>query len=242
MFQKLFLGASVALFSLLVGCGGDGDDADGGALPPVKSSAEGFWQGKSTAGFDISLAVLDNGDTWGVYLNNGVIYRALAGSTRSGDGQLSGSGREWNILSGGSTALTYNGTYVAKDRLEVKVPGGGALSATYRSNYEVPASLQAAAGSYAGQGVSTNTRVQLMKVDISSSGAVYASSLGCTMSGTLNPRAGGKNILDLSVTFTGASCGLGNGVTVKGAAYYDSGTILALGRDGDRGFIFLGKK
>lgn len=65
---------------------------------------------------------------------------------------------------------------------------------------------------------------------------------GC--SGTLTPRASGKNIFNLRMTFIGPNCALGNGATASGVAVYDNGALLAMGLlpSQTAGFIFTGRK
>jgi hypothetical protein len=46
--------------------------------------------------------------------------------------------------------------------------------------------------------------------NIASTGAFTTSSSGCLSTGTLTPRASGKNVFDLSVTFGAAPCVLAN--------------------------------
>ncbi len=232
--------------TLLTACGGGGSDAPSTpAPPPAATSVEGFWTGKSAAGFDVALAVLENGDTWGVYTSNGAIYGALQGNTTSSGGTLTGSGREFDLGSGTMASGTYNGTYTAKTRIDVRLSNGTAFAGTYATAYDQPASLSALAGTYTGSGVSTGAPVQSMTVTISATGAISAPpSLGCSISGSAAPRAGGKNIFDLRITFAGASCTLGNGATASGVAYYEGGTLLAMGLlpSQTAGFIFTGRK
>jgi hypothetical protein len=47
---------------------------------------------------------------------------------------------------------------------------------------------------------------------------------GCSVSGTILPRASGKNVFNVSSTFTGNLCALGNGTTTTGVATLDSTT------------------
>src|SRR5574337_1453642 len=124
------IATAVGLSILLAACGGGGDDsapAGGGsapaAAPPVAAgTAEGFWQGKSSTGSSVALAVLENGETWGLYSQGGYIVGAIYGKTTSTGGtKLSGSGLDFNIPSRSVTQGSYSGTFEAKgsvDRLE----------------------------------------------------------------------------------------------------------------------------
>ena len=60
------------------------------------------------------------------------------------------------------------------------------------------------------------------------------------------PRPSGKNIFNVSVTFTGTNCALGNGTVTTGVGYYDMDTkrllVLALNAAKTDGFIYIGSK
>lgn len=49
-----------------------------------------------------------------------------------------------------------------------------------------------------------------------------------------------------TITFTGANCGLGNGVAATGIAYYDATTrsvmVMAMNAAKSDGFIYVGQK
>lgn len=238
--------------TLVTACGGgDGDDSSAPAPSPAPSpapaatSAEGFWTGKSAAGYDVYLAVLENGDTWGVFTSGGALYGALQGKTTSAAGTVSGSGREFNLAQNSVTSGSYGGTYTAKTQIDVRLSNGTTFKGAYSANYDQPASLSALAGTYRGFGVSTGAPVQSIPVTISASGAISAPpSLGCTISGSAAPRASGKNIFDLRISFSGTSCTLGNGATVTGVGYYEGGELIAMGLlpSQTAGFIYSGRK
>lgn len=233
----------------LTACGGGGGDSDKGPTPNpeppvVTTTAEGFWEGKSAAGYDVALAVLENGETWGIYSKNGALYGALHGSTNSKDGKLTGSGNDFDLLSGAVRSSSYSGTYTAKTSLQAQM-GGATFSGSYDANYDKPASLSTLTGAYRGAGAATNAGTQSLSVTIASSGAISVSeSLGCSASGTVQPRASGKNVFDLSIKFSGTSCALGDGATATGVGYYQSGAFLAMGLlpNKTQGFIFVGSK
>ena len=239
--------AAVAATVLLSACGGGSDDgqAGTGTPPPAATSAEGFWVGKSSTGFDVSLAVLENGDTWGVYHRSGILYGALRGTTTSANGTLSGTGAEVDLSTGATGTGAYTGTYASKSSLRVQTTNT-TFSGNYSGAYDQSASLSALAGTYTGSGAATGTQAQSALINVSASGLVSSPpSLGCSAAGTVKPRASGKNVFDLQVTFNGSNCALGNGATVSGVAYYENGALIAMGlRPGSQttGFIFIGRK
>jgi hypothetical protein len=213
---------------------------------PAPVSPEGFWTGLTSNGYTVNVAVLENGETWGVYGANGTIYGALYGVTGSSGNTLSGSGYEFYIPSHDVFSGSYSGTFSTKDSISVNTPSGGSFNGTYSSKYDQPASLSTLSGSYSGWGVTGTTSAQSASVSISSSGSMASYNTGCNATGTAAPRASGKNIFNVSVTFTGAHCALGNGAVTTGIAYYDSSTgqllLMALNGGKTDGFIYLAQK
>lgn len=237
--------------AILYGCGGGGGDEPAApvtsAPPPAEASVEGFWSGTSSTGYDVSLAVLENGETWGVYSYGGSIYGALYGQTTVSGSSLSGAGSDFNIPSRSVASATYAGTFVEKSSIEVTTSGGAGFTGVYEPAYDQPASLQAVAGTYAGSGVSGDSPVQAVSVTVTATGQVTVpSSLGCSASGSIAPRPTGKNIFNVTVTFLGSTCALGNGATTQGVAYYDSATgqilVMAMNSSKTDGFIYIGAK
>lgn len=227
------------LCTLLAACGGGGSD-DG-------ASPEGFWVGKAATGVDVALAVLENGDTWGYYANGGYLVGALAGNTTSSGSQLSGSGKDFNLLSRTVTSGNYSGTFSARKSISVTLSDGTTFTGNYDARYDQPASLAALAGSFSGQGATGTTSAISAPIAITSSGTVTMPAVsGCSASGTVAPRASGKNIFDMTVTFNGSTCALGNGAVAKGVAFYDSTsrTLVGLALNGPKtdGFVYLGQK
>lgn len=238
--------AAFTIAAFLSACGGGGEEAPGtAATPPASTTVEGFWTGKNSTGWDIAVAILETGETWGVITSGGVIYAALQGSTTSSGGTLSGSVREFDLRNGSISSTTYTGTYVARARTDVRFPSGDRFTGQYSTSYDQPASLAAVAGAYTGSGVITGAPVQALGVSITATGTVtLPASPGCSSSGTLTPRASGKNIFNLRMTFIGPNCALGNGATASGVAVYDNGALLAMGLlpSQTAGFIFTGRK
>jgi hypothetical protein len=240
------IGVAVALTA----CGGGGDDAPATstpAPPPAATTAEGFWSGTASTGTAVALAVLENGETWGVYSSGGFIVGALYGQTTSTGSALSGAGNDFNIPSGTVSAGSYTGTFAAKSSVSVNTSAGGSFKGTYNTGYDATPSLATLAGAYTGTGVSGNSPVQNVSVNIAPTGAfTVPASLGCSATGIASTRPSGKNIFNVNVTFTGTNCALGNGATASGIAYYDTVArqllVMALNRAKTDGFIYLGSK
>ncbi len=231
----------VGVAVVLAACGGGGDDA------PPPNAAQGFWSGQASTGTTVSVAILENGETWGVYSSGSVILGALYGQTTASGGTLNGSGSEFDIAARSVASGTYQGTYSPKSTLAVRTSLGSVFTGSYNADYDNPASLAAVAGSFSGTGVSASSPVQSPSVSISAAGAITVPpSLGCSASGTASPRPSGKNVFNVTVTFSGTSCALGNGGTASGIAYYNTATrellVLALNSAKTDGFIYVGTK
>lgn len=235
-----------ALCVFLAACGGDG--GSGSPDSPKTSLAEGFWVGEASTGVIVNLAVLENGESWGLYGDTDSLYGALYGNTKTSDStHLSGSGKDFNLVDRDVESATYSGTFEAKTSMNITLSNGITFAATYSDKYDQPASLATLAGSFSGWGVTGRTYPAGISISIAADGKITAPEAeGCGGVGSATPRASGKNVFDILVTFQGAACALGNGTTVRGVAFYDTDTetvqALALNGAKDDGFIFIGSK
>ncbi len=234
--------AALSMAASLVACGGGGDS--GPPAPSVTSSAEGFWTGTTSNGKQVAAVILENGETWGVYSSGGVLAGAIYGNISSSGNTISGSGLDF--YNGTSHAGTLSGNVAPKSSISFTSSSGVSFSGTYNNEYDQAASLANLAGTYYGYGLSANTSAQYIPVTIASNGAISAGDSNCSATGTASPRASGKNVFDIHVSFNGSYCALGNGAVVNGIAYYEasSRTMLAMGLNGNKtdGFIYLGNK
>lgn len=235
----VILGSSV----LLAACGGGG-----GGAPPPSVTAEGLWKGADAAGSTVTLLVLGSGETWGVAIApSGAVTGALHGNTASGSATLTGSGQNLSMASHTVTALTYSGTFVPQSSIQVTTSAGSSFSGVYQTIYSQPASLAAASGRFLGAGVSASSPVQFAQVNLSPSGAITVQAVqGCAATGTATPSPSGKVIFDVTLTFTGSACALGNGAAAQGIAYYEASTqrllVMTLNDAQSDGFIYAGQK
>jgi hypothetical protein len=237
-------GGSAVLVGL-ASCGGSSDDG-GSSSPAPLATAEGFWSGPASTGNDVSLVVLEDGETWGVYSNSGIIVGALYGSTTSSDTTLSGSGSDFNIPARTVTPGTYSGTFTFKNAINITTSTGSAFNGIYATAYDTAASLTSVAGNFSGSAVTAATGPSTVNVGISSLGVISMTDGGCTATGSAAPRSTGKNIFNVSITFTGATCVLGSGTMTTGVGYYDVVNkqllVLALNAAKTDGFIYLATK
>jgi hypothetical protein len=242
---------SLAATIILSACGGGGGDSATTSAPPAAvQSAEGFWIGKTANGTTVNLAVLENGETWGLYGNANSLVGALYGKSSVTGSTISGSGTGFNFVTRVAGNGTYTGTVSSKGNINLSVSDGTQFTGSYDASYEQPATLASYAGTYTGLAVTGTIAPQTTTVVIDATGNLSSSavsgSLSCTTSGTVTPRASGKNVADLHLTFTGNYCALGNGTTVTGVATYSSATrqVIAMGLNAAKtdGLIFVGTR
>lgn len=230
--------------TVLTACGG-GDDSS--TAPTTTLAVAGFWSATTTAGSEVTLAILENGETWGVTDDGYTITGVLYGNTTANGSSVSGTGKNFNLLSRTVTPGTFSGTFTPKSTLSVTTGDGAVISASYEAEYDQPALLSNIAGSYSGEGLSGFSTIQSVAVTIAADGSLSTPvDPNCTASGTVSPRPSGKNVFNVSVTFNGTNCALGNGTTTTGVAYYDtvdqSMLVLALNPAKTDGFIYAGLK
>ena len=245
------LAALICTFSLgLTGCGGGGsDDTPSQPQPPTpQATAEGFWDGTASNGATVELAVLENGQTYGVYMSGGYIVGGVYGNTTSSSNSVSGSMQDFNLTTHLVQSGAFTGSFVAKSSLNMQFSAGGTLTTSYDPSYDqAPPSLSTIAGTYTGNAAIWNSATQTISVAISSSGTItQLTSNGCGTSGTIKPRASGKNIFDVTLNFQGSNCALGNGATVQGVAVYFPASnglmVMSVNATKTNGFIYSATK
>lgn len=230
---------------VLSACGGG--DVDG---TTTKASAEGFWVGTTAKGTTVNLAILENGETWGLYGNSSSLTGAVYGITSTSGTSLSGSGYGFDFVTRTSGSGTYTGSVTTKGSISLNVSDGTTLTGTYDASYEQPASVATIAGTYTGWAVTGGIAPQATTVVLDVNGNISSSfvsgSLICSTSGKATPRASGKNVFNVQLTFTGNYCELGNGTVVNGVATYNAanGQLITMGLNSAKtdGLIYLGKR
>lgn len=221
------------------------DDASGNGNPVA--SAEGFWVATTPGGIAVKWAILDGGESWGIYETDGTILGAFQGTTHSANGSLHGTGRAFDIPSRTVGAASYTGTYFPRQAITITTSFGTSFEGRYAASYEQAASLAALAGRYAGEGLSHRTEVQGMVLRFAEDGVLSGlASEGCTASGRAQPRPGGKNIFNLVVRFAGAACALGDGTSATGIAHVSVASgelfVLAMNPAKTDGWLYLGAR
>lgn len=246
MHRSLLLHALCATVLLLAG---PPAGSTGRGAPPIGTpdTAEGFWVATMPSGVNIKWAILDDGDTWGIYDAQGTILGAFHGLTRSANGALLGSGRAYDIPSGTVGATRYTGSYIPRQAISLTTAFGLTVNGRYAPTYDEPADPAALAGRYAGEGLSSRQPVIGLQMQVAGDGAfVMTSRENCAASGTARPRAGGKAIFDVSMYFAGSGCPLGDGVRAEGIAHLGTASgelfMLALNAARTDGWLYLAQR
>ncbi|WP_422845466.1 hypothetical protein [Acidovorax sp. M2(2025)] len=244
---------------VLSACGGGSDDP---APPPapkppatVVQGVEGLWNGATTDSLDVFGVVLENGETWSLLSDKtGAAVGLSQGSVQTtGADAVSGSARylnfvdEAHITDRKSTPVSYSGKYVVRDSVQVTAANGVKFAGSYGVLYEQPAVVSELPGTYAGTGFGNQVREPLVSLSISDAGLVSVPSYpGCSVRGTVVPRASGRNVFDLPLTFSGATCPVGDGVVVQSVVLYNNWTqtVVIMGQSASKAqtYVYTGQK
>lgn len=228
--------------ALLAACGGGGG---GGAT--VVNTAEGLWQGPSSTGANVTVAILENGEAWGGATIGSTLVSALAG-TASGTGTtFTASGSEFVFSSNSVGTGSYTGTVTQKSRIQATSSNGSSINLAYNNYYDQAVTAADIAGSYTLSGRTARYAISNLTFTIGSTGNFTIVDNGCTTTGTATPRASGKAIVNVTATGTG-NCVLGNGVSLSGIAVLDKTvtpntlSVIALNSNKTDGLVLLGRK
>jgi hypothetical protein len=182
------------------------------------ATAEGFWTGTVAGGGNFTAIFLENGDSWVVYGTGAVVEGIMRGTVTSSGAQFAGTLRNYDFGEDLIVANDLSGTYESRATIagtSTGPLGNATFSGTYRSFYEFAARPELVAGTWVGALEGTD----VLTLAVSASGQVTGTSpSGCQVSGTIQPRASGKNVYDVAVTFGGAQCSIGTG-SGNGVAY-----------------------
>ena len=172
--------------------------------------------------------------------------------TTKGTAVSAGDLRVHDLGTGTAVPGTLSGTFTAGISITATVTAGGATAnvqlaptaaATY--NYNGAATLAAVAGHWPGS-FSNDTGTVVIAANGSFSSTT---SSGCSISGTVLPRASGKNVYDVAVSFGTAACGVAVGTTAAGNAIITKLTggvrqlaIAVATSDGVNAGVFFGQR
>jgi hypothetical protein len=233
-----------------VACGGGYGESDISSLPqPAATSAEGRWTGRTSTGRALAGLVLEDGSYWLFYSAIGhphILAGLVQGTGTSHLGSFgSSNARDFNLEGAGIHAATMRGSYVPNKSFHATLAyftgDTERFTSTYDADSRVATNLTQVAGTYAGLRADNDT----VTVTVNSAGTLSGHATdGCTVAGTLSPRAK-KNVFHISVTFEGGACSNGT-ERVTGVTFYDASTqrlySAALNSARTTSFLFLGTK
>ena len=233
-----------------VACGGGYGESDVSSLPqPTATSAEGRWTGMTPTGRTIAGLVLDDGSYWLFYTgrdNPNILAGLVQGTGTSHSGSFGSSNtRDFNLDGASIRAATMNGSYVPNKSFRGTIAyfngDTESVMSTYDAGSESAPNLTLVTGNYVEFRADNHT----VTVTVHSTGRLSGhSSDGCTVGGSLSPRAKG-NVFTVTVTFEGGACHQGT-EPVTGVAWYDTSTnrlySAALNNARTTSFLFLGTK
>lgn len=235
--------AAVGALALMTACGGGGG---GGGSAVANADPQGFWTGLSPAGYNVSAVVLDTGETWGIYSSGSTVYGALYGTATTSGNTASITGTDFNFLTNSSSQGTLTGPIVAKSTMSL-TGTSGTVPLTYGTSYDTAATSAGVTGTWSYVGRSGGYTLIPANITINSSGVFTLSQTNCATSGSIVPRAGGKNVYNITLTSVGSGCAAGQS-TLTGVTYLDTTVTpnkflaLALTSNKADGLIVIGTK
>ena len=228
--------------ALLTACGGGG-----GSGSTSVNTAEGLWQGPSSTGANVTVAVLENGEAWGGATIGNTLVSAIAGTATGNATSFSASGSEFVFSSNSVGTGTCTGTVTQKQRIQATSNNGATINLAYNPYYDQGVTAAEIAGNYTLSGRTARYSITNMTFTIGANGSFTIVDNGCTTTGTATPRASGKAIVNVTATGTG-TCILGSGVSLSGIAVLDKTTtpntlsVIALNSGKTDGLVLLGRK
>lgn len=242
MKKAIQLTAICGATTLLAACGGGG----GGGGSSV-NTAEGIWQGTSSTGANVTVAVLENGEAWGGVTVGNTLVSALAGTASGNGSSFSASGSEFVFSNNSVGTGSYTGTVAQKSRIQATSNNGSSIDLAYKSYYDQGVTAAEIAGSYTLSGRTARYSISNLNFTIGANGSFTIVDNGCTTTGTATPRSSGKSIVNVNATGAG-TCVLGNGVSLSGIAVLDKTVtpntlyVIALNSAKTDGLILIGAK
>ena len=229
-------------------CGGGYSESQVASLPqPTAISAEGRWTGTTSRGYAVAGLVLEDGSYWLFYTtrnNPTVLAGVIQGTGTSHSGSFGSSyTRDFSVEGADIRAATMRGTYVPEKSFYATIAYFNGDTESFTSTYDedLKSALNLVAETYAGLYADHHT----ITVTVEAAGTLSGNaSDGCTVAGTLSPRAKGT-VFHTSMTFRGSACRQGT-ETVTEVTFFDSTTnrlySAALNPARTSSFLFLGTK
>jgi len=180
--------------------------------------------------------VLENGEYWLVVSLNGVINSMVHGNGQSANSKFNSTDAKFwgpGLFSAGTLASTdpyvVNSTFAGNVgwKIDSQTTAGWSFSLRYDTTYDTPASNAYVIGNWVGQ-VQAVASLEPFTFSVTSAGSAApvmtmtfvapSTQAGCIFSGTIAPRASGKNIYDVSMTVGQQSACAVKGLVLKGIA------------------------
>lgn len=240
MFEKQAKNAiCVAAAIILAACGGGGDIS-----PTPNADPQGIWLGTSSNGHSVSTLVLENKQYYAIYSSGNVVEGLLQGTLSVTGNSISDSSSVFIVPSAAAIPATLSGTVTTRQSLSATVTEGGqtgTFNGNYDAAYDSAPNLAQGVGTWTG---SVAGSADTTTITVASDASFTGASGPCTFSGSVKPRASGKNVLDGTVTFNSASCAAGAGTTLAFEAFFSGNQMFAAGVNSARsdGFVFVGSK
>lgn len=245
LFKRVKLVLAVTSVAALVACGGGGSGGD-----VANADAQGYWTGQTSTGYTANVAVLETGETWGVYSSGSLIYGALYGTAIVSGNNVSITGTDFNFPTNSSSTGTLTGLLTAKSTMSLSGSVGGtgvSVPLTYKTSYDTAATSAAITGTWAFTGRSGSYTLLPGTITVDSAGRFTLNQTNCVTTGGIAPRSGGKNIYNLTLVGVGVGCAVGQS-SMSGIAYLDTTVTpnkflsLALTPGKNDGVIVVGTK
>lgn len=243
--RRLPLLLTVLTSAVLSACGGGDNIGIQSTTATTATLPEGIWTGFTTSGWTYNLAVLENGETWGIYHSSGTIFGAFTGTTVIGTaptttsttgttttppattvvpGTFSGKGLEFFLPARAVVDATYSGTFTRRAALKIQSSGGVSANATYAPQYDDPAIVSVLAGTFNGQSTTATAPLVNQPLVIAANGSITGGTLDCGITGVILPRSPGKGVYNIFVNLQGEKCPETAVGAMRGVAMYDTST------------------
>lgn len=217
---KAWHSGALAGMVMLTACGGSSSDA--GTAASASFSAEGVYGGmlgsSNTLSLSLQMLVLETGELWALYGQDASGQLLVSGFIQGGTSTTATGMRSTDLrdfatappavlnlsASVGTAAGTLAGT-LATSTGSASLSVGPIAGSLYR--YDAPALPTAVQGDW----TLTTLQGEVHTVTVAADGSLTASGLqGCNFTGRVLPRASGKNVYDVTLTFGPAPCVLAN--------------------------------
>lgn len=242
--MKLVSKLCLLALPILAACGGGGGDdktcvSDLSNLTkscvPKTSHAlpEGLWYGSanSSQSFAAQTIVLETGQYFSIYTQSGSFVWMIEGIMTATDGAFSDSATVGFHNLGAIRAGSLTGNFTAKSALSATTSlfvtpdtTATAFNGNYNTTYDTPLALSDVARTWtSGSGFNP-----VSTITFAADGTANGTQSACTFTGSFKPRATGKHLLDGTLNFSGALCGLNN-VSMPVEATVVNGLLTVVG-------------